>query len=267
MPSADTRSLVKPRLSQAEVDAICVKRDRLWSSKPGGARAVFAFKDMSGIDLSGRNLCDADFSGAVMISCNLRGVRLDNAILFCADLTGSDVREATLRRADLRGSCMRNADLTGANLERSKLSGAMAARADFTDAILKWANLRRANLKQAILKGVNLSGADLSGADLSGADLRDATLVGATILSWNVTDANISGVLTDEPAGRVLSQLPYEVMIKDHARWCETGGGEGKPSSFDGTDLRALSSIAGYNLTALSAKGTVFYGLNMEGVQ
>ena len=309
MSSPDTKSLIKARLSQAEVDAICVKHDRLWSSKPGGARAVLAFKDLSGIDLSGRNLCDADFTGAVMIGCNLKGIRLDNAILFCADLTNSDVRDASLRRADLRGSCMRNVDLTGsdmfeadlregtlaaasrelgytrvetgqpahgemrgailvgANLERSKLSGVMAMRADFTDAIMKGANLTRANLKQATLKGVNLSGADLSGADLAGADLRDAILVGATMSSWNVSGADMTGALTDEPAGRALSELPYDKMIKDHARWCETGGGEGKPSSFDGADLRALSSIAGYNLTALSAKGAVFYGISMEGVQ
>lgn len=53
MSSPDTKSLIKARLSQAEVDAICVKHDRLWSSKPGGARAVLAFKDLSGIDLSG----------------------------------------------------------------------------------------------------------------------------------------------------------------------------------------------------------------------
>jgi uncharacterized protein YjbI with pentapeptide repeats len=56
-------------------------------------------------------------------------------------------------------------------------------------------------------------------------------------------------------------------MIAAHAQWCETGGQEGRPSTFDGADLRALKSIKGFNLTALSAKGAVFYGLDMEGVQ
>ncbi|MGO4612388.1 pentapeptide repeat-containing protein, partial [Variovorax sp. 2RAF20] len=56
-------------------------------------------------------------------------------------------------------------------------------------------------------------------------------------------------------------------MISDHARWCETGGAEGKPSVFDRADLRNLKSIRGFNLTALSAKSAVFYGLDMEGVQ
>src|SRR6185437_1389299 len=54
---------------------------------------------------------------------------------------------------------------------------------------------------------------------------------------------------------------------REHARWCETDGAEGSPSAFDKADLRTLESVRGYNLTALSAKGAVFYGLDMEGVQ
>ena len=46
--------------------------------------------------------------------------------------------------------------------------------------------------------------------------------------AWaNVTGADMTGALTDQPAGRALSELPYDDMIRDHARWCETGGGEG----------------------------------------
>ena len=102
MSSDNARSLVQTRLSQAEVDAVCAKHDRLWSSKPGGARAVFAFKDISGVNLEGRNLCDADFTGAIMNDCHLRGARLDNATLFCADLTGADLRGALLDGPGLR---------------------------------------------------------------------------------------------------------------------------------------------------------------------
>ena len=83
-----------------------------------------------------------------------------------------------------------------------------------------------------------------------------------------VPDAGPTDTLLDALTCRTaVADLPYEQMIRDHARWCETGGGEGKPSSFDGADLRGLSSVRGYNLTALSAKGAVFYGLDMEGVQ
>ena len=75
MSSDTTRSLVQVRLTQAQVDAVCAKHDRLWTARPGGARAVFAFKDISGCDLRGRNLCDADFTGAILHDCKFRGDR------------------------------------------------------------------------------------------------------------------------------------------------------------------------------------------------
>src|SRR3569623_645599 len=258
------------RITQAEADQICARHDRLWNSKPGGARAVFAWTDLSGLDLSGRNLCDADFSGAVLAGCNLQNTRMDTATLFGADLQASGLRNADLTgadmfEADLREGVLAAADpkvgfrrieagggnrvgdaqgakLIGANLERSKLSGVIAVKADYTDAVLKEARLVRANLKQATMKGCDLSGADLSGADLGGAALRDAVLVGAKTLSWNVQNANMVGALTDKPAGIAATSMPYKTMIQDHARWCESGGEQGTPSVFDGADLRALET-------------------------
>jgi len=310
MAPVPVHSLVVKHLTQRELNEICAKHDRLWSSKPGGARAVFAWMDLSGLDLAARNLCNADFTGAVLHDCKMTGARLDHATFFGADLAGANLTEASMRRADLRGASMRNCNLTGAdlfeadlregtmaaadrafgyrlmeprarpgevqgatlcgaNLERTRLSGIMAQRADFTDAILKDAKLIRANLKQAKLQGANLSGADLSGADLAGADLQDAVLVGVKTLAWNVMDANMKGVLTDEPRdGRPREGgLTYQIMVQEHARWCASGGAEGHPSNFEGADLRSLSTVRGFNLTALPAKGAVFYGLDMEGVQ
>jgi uncharacterized protein YjbI with pentapeptide repeats len=60
------------RLTQHDVDVICAKHDRLWSARMGGARAVFAFCDLSGLSVTGRNLCDADFTGALMVGCDMR---------------------------------------------------------------------------------------------------------------------------------------------------------------------------------------------------
>ena len=300
--------IIHRRLSQAEADTICVKHDRLWSSRMGGARAVFAWMDLQGLDFTGRNLCDSDFTGAILAGCKFTHAKLDNATFFGADLQNARLCDASLRRADLRGACLRGADLTGAdmfeadlregviaapdrdkglrilepterasnasgavlagaNLERSRLSGVIALKADFSDAILKDAKLIRANLKQANFSGANFAGADLSGADLSGCDLHDAVLIGAKTNLWNVQNANMEGVLTDRPAGRDGSQIPFDEMLRAHASWCETGGRSGAPSVFDGADLRALKSIKGLNLTALSAKGAVFYGLDMAGVQ
>lgn len=275
----------KPRrLTQQEADLICARHDRLWAAKPGGARAVFSWCDLTGLDLSGRNLSDADLTGAILADCRLKGARLDHATLYCADLQHADLSDASLKRADLRGACLRGCDLTGAdmfeadlregsiaaadakmgfrmlehgrrlseahgailtgaNLERSRLSGIVAIKADFTDAVLKDAKLVRANLKQATMTGCNLAGADLSGADLAGADLRDAILIGAVTNACTFDGAQTEGMLTDRNATPGGGALLLAEMMMDHTQWCESGGALGKPSSFDGADLRALSSL------------------------
>ena len=177
-------------------------------------------------------------------------------------VTGYRKVEHVNRAGELQGAV-----LAGANLQRSKLSGVMATRADFTDAIMRDCKLVRANLKLANMSGADLAGADLSGADLTGADLEGAVLIGAKTTLWNVAKANLTGVLTDKPVGTAVMDMPYQDMLQAHALWCETGGVEGAPSTFDGADLRQLKSVRGLNLTALSAKGAIFYGVDLEGVQ
>jgi uncharacterized protein YjbI with pentapeptide repeats len=167
-PVSSSKSLVTGRLTQAEVDEICAKHDRLWSSKPGGARAVFAWKDIQGLDLRGRNLCDADFTGAAMTKCQLQGSRLDNATLFGADLEEANLTDASLRRADLRASSMRNADLTGADLFEADLREGTLAAADrefgFRRLETGSPQDKASELQGAILAGANLERSRLSGA-------------------------------------------------------------------------------------------------------
>src|SRR3569832_531332 len=84
--AANQASLSHRSLSQAEVDAICARHERQYQDRPGGARAVFAWADIFGLNLRGRNLSDADFTGAVMCETDLCQARLDHAILFGADM-------------------------------------------------------------------------------------------------------------------------------------------------------------------------------------
>ena len=144
MPPVTSQGVSYRKLAQAELNLICAKHDRLWSSRPGGARAVLAWADLSGLDLRGRNLCDADLTGAVLTDCLMQKVRLDNANLTGADLFEADLREGAVATADRREGFRRleprvapgqaqNAVLAGANLERSRLSGIMALKADLTD--------------------------------------------------------------------------------------------------------------------------------------
>lgn len=105
--------VVRKRLTQAELDVICAKHDRLFQARPGGARAVFAWMDLSGLSLKGRNLADADFAAACLEGCDLTGAKLDNANFFGADMQDAILAEASLRRSDLRGACLRGRTCRG----------------------------------------------------------------------------------------------------------------------------------------------------------
>src|SRR5271167_3291005 len=83
------------RLTQKEVSQAAARHEMLYTGRVGGARASFAFCDLSGLNLSGRNLADADFTGASLEEANLAGARLETTSFFGADL----------RRANLEGAC------------------------------------------------------------------------------------------------------------------------------------------------------------------
>ncbi len=76
------------------------------------------------------------------------------------------------------------ADLTDADLRFADFS-----QADLPGAILVRANLEGANFKQAKLTRADLSGANLRGADLRNTDMTEAVLPGA-----NLTEAQASGI-------------------------------------------------------------------------
>src|SRR3954465_4069784 len=109
------------RLTQKDVSASAARHELLYSGRVGGARAVFAFCDLSGLDLSGRNLCDADFTGAYLEETNLAGAKLDSASFFGASLKRANLAGASLRRADMRGTSLRGANLIGADLYEADL--------------------------------------------------------------------------------------------------------------------------------------------------
>src|ERR1700719_1594197 len=97
MDREKSRRLTCTKMTDKQVAAAAVRHEMLYSGRMGGARAIFAFCDLSGLDLSGRNLADADFTGAVMEECNMAATRLDSASFF-----GTDLRRSNLSRASLR---------------------------------------------------------------------------------------------------------------------------------------------------------------------
>ena len=134
------------------------------------------------LDLAGRRLFYANFSGSKFKCVNMEGVQLNGSILVRANLSTANLVNANLTKADLSYSILSNADLRWATLITT---------------ILNEANLRKADLKHADLSGAVLYEADLSGADLYNSDLSDADLIrakltGAVLRSANLSIANFS---------------------------------------------------------------------------
>ena len=217
------------RLSQEQAQEIARKHEMLYSGRMGGARAVYSFCDLTGLNLSGFNLSDADFTGAVMADCNFAGTKLDRAVFFCSDLRRANLARANLRRADLRGACLRGAFMVGADLFEADLREGVIAEKDqkgnltflrhelrpseMQSVVLANANLERARLNgiiavqadftdavmrncklvRANLRQCKFVGANLEGADLSGSDLKGANLQGAVLVGADMTMAVTDG--------------------------------------------------------------------------
>ena len=113
-----------------------------------------------------------------------RKLALVNEYLRGLDLSYRDLRNANLCRAYLRNADLSNANLCRANLSHADLCRADLCRADLSHANLCNANLRDADLRDADLRNANLCNANLCRADLRDADLSNANLDFATLPLW-----------------------------------------------------------------------------------
>ncbi|MCA9683973.1 MAG: DUF2169 domain-containing protein [Myxococcales bacterium] len=114
--------------------------------------------DFSGADLTnvrcveGTTMAGAVFTGATLVSANLRGM----------PLAGADFRKATLDKADL---C--ECDLAGAKFYQAVARGTKFEVADLRGAELMSANFMHASFARATIYGADLRGANLHGTDMA----------------------------------------------------------------------------------------------------
>jgi uncharacterized protein YjbI with pentapeptide repeats len=81
------------------------------------------------------NFSSADLTGRNFSGLNLRGIKMDRAVLAGADFTGAHLQSANLVGALAKQACFDRADLSlarlsGANLVSSSLEGACLAKAE-----------------------------------------------------------------------------------------------------------------------------------------
>ena len=133
------------------------------------------------------NFSSADLTGRDFSGLNLRGIKMDRAVLRGADFTG-----AHLESANLIGAILEQARFDRADLSRARLSGANLVSASLENARLAKADMEFSLMGDALLQGACLCEADMSGAQLDGAvlcraDLRTANLRGADFAVRDLT--------------------------------------------------------------------------------
>lgn len=297
MPSveiaAQRAQATAPPFTQAILNRYLDAHERYARRQPGGRRATIKYLQAPHLDLGGRMLTEADFTGANLEGAKLAGASLERASFYCANLRLADARRADFRRADLRGASVRGADLSGANLDEADMRRAMLARADlpgqfrllavgddvdlpaevafsvdFSNCSMKGARLGGSRLKGANFSGALMQGVDLAGADLTGARFHDAILTGARVDRALIDPSALRHCVMD-PTPAAYGRTPQLLLRLEQNRvWVESNGKVGKPASLDGEDLRPLGdAMSGQPLTAMSAKGCQAVGVNFRNAQ
>lgn len=123
--------------------------------------------DLSGVDLSQKQLVNVDLQAANLIGANLARTNLTNANLGGANLTGANLTNANFTGAVLQAASLVNVNFTSTNLTRTDLS---------------YANLVNTNFRSAILTNTDLAGANLALADFTGANLSSTSLISANLI-------------------------------------------------------------------------------------
>jgi len=163
------------------------------------------------VDLSGADLRESDFMGAMLRRANLANCALNAIHLYRADLREANLTRALLNRANLRGADLRGADLQNADLDQAVLSGANLSGVNLTGA-----NLSRTNLDGTNFSGANLTNVNLNGAGLTRTDLSEAIFDGADFYEARLNNPNLAGAKFNG------SLVGYTVFQN-----CDFGGAEG----------------------------------------
>jgi uncharacterized protein YjbI with pentapeptide repeats len=169
-------------------------------------------------------------------------------------------------RPDLSGADFQEADLNGADLRRANLSGA-----DLSDATLYKADLRRANLWGATLMDATLYKADLRGADLHNsllyrailekADLRGADFTWANLRRAYLRDAQLSGTKFGE-ANLRRADLRGADLSKSDLRQADLNRADLRRANLAGADLRGVRFLE-TDLRNATVTGSKVFGISV----
>ncbi len=167
-----------------------------------GARVKLRDAWLDKADLSGSDFANADLSGAVVTNTTARGLRLASGKIKELDAKGANWEDV-----DLSGTHVTKADFTGARLARSDWTEASGAEVVFVEAQLDTVVASRARMPASDFTGASLVGARFDGANLAEANFTNADLTGADFTGANLQNAVFTGATL---TGAVLAEAGLE---------------------------------------------------------
>ena len=187
-------------------------RATLVDAKLGGGvdmtRTIFNGSDLTGADLKGAKMNRVDLSEAIFCDTDMAQVECEHINIMKSDLRGVSLAGASFKKCNLIEVDLSGVDLTGADLTGTAMVTVKADRAVFRHATLvklrvvhgssmegadfSDARLSAANMRKTKLAGCDFSRAELGAADLSECDLRGARFYRATGREMRLTKADLS---------------------------------------------------------------------------
>ena len=173
------------------------------ASAPAPCSEIGPGADLSGcvfnrVDWSGRNIANANLTGAIITNSNLRK----------AIFTGANLTNANLKQSDMTDAVLNGANLSGADITETKFTRANMDSVILTNARIRaTTNTQKNNatkFRAAILtnvdfnEGINLSGVGFINADLSGSSLVNAVLGDSDLRAATMDKTDLSGATMED---------------------------------------------------------------------
>lgn len=281
------------RINQTQFDE-AIRKHRYFSiGKQGGARAVFKFKDMSGLDFRGADFSGADFTGSNLSNANMKRCTFVGAALYGCNLDGANIEWTNFSRADMRGTSMvetktEGADLSTADLRDGKIfaskkdqvrsqtqktldySEKNEQRGAYADLSSKKETARSSDLDLSNTDEELVRKADIDLSETASDDQRLSNLD----LSETPEDARVSDfVLAGDPELLRTAEISLEqtenpmlARLTSHAQWIASKGARGEQLDISGLDMRDIRDLVRFPLIAIKARGANFSGMHLAGV-
>ena len=147
--------------------------------------------DLSGLDLSCKDLRNYDFSNCILTKTNIQKSHLGNANFEKSIATHANFRNSYFNKSQFRNSDLRDSNFKGTIIKDSNFSDCLFNRTDFSGSRIKKTFISRANIRESIFSSTHLDDVTLVKAHFERSLFRDAKIVNSELALVKLNDSQI----------------------------------------------------------------------------